>query len=334
MRVLGLDVGGAHVKYALYVMGAERLPERGTLPFEIFREQEILSALLKKTREETRPDAVALTMTGELSDVFRTRREGARWIVRTGREAMRPLPLKVVDVDGALVDPSRAMREWAAVASANWAAVARWVSRHVRDCLVVDIGSTTVDILPVKNGEPAARGRTDLERLMTGELLYTGYLRTNAAFVLPEVMVRGRRTRTCPEHFAIMGDIHLYLGDMGPKDYTTSTPDGRAKSKRAAGERIARLVLSEAAELGGDEIRKIAAQASQAQARRITDAVMKVLISQRLRDAPVILTGPGGRIYRDALRASISVKTLERVGRTPAGRIDPAACAAALWEQL
>lgn len=333
MRVLGLDIGGAHVKSALYVTGAERLPRRGISPFEIFRERERLPALLGKIRGKTRPDAVALTMTGELSDVFRTRREGARWIVRTARDAMRPLQLRIVTVDGALVDSSKAMRDWESVASANWAAVARWVSRRVRNCLVVDIGSTTTDILPVRNGEPAVKGKTDLQRLETGELLYTGCLRTNAAFVLPEVVVGGMSIRTCPEHFAIMGDIHLYLGDIAPSDYTAPTPDGRAKTKKAAGERIARLVLSEAGRLGESEIKKIAAQIRRAQVERIAGAIRKVMRACRLQDAPVMLTGAGS-IYREALLGGLGAQTLERAGRTPVGRIDPAACAAALWDEL
>ena len=51
------------------------------------------------------------------------------------------------------------------------------------DALLIDVGSTTADVVPIVAGRVAATGRNDLERLQAGELVYTGVLRTNLAAI-------------------------------------------------------------------------------------------------------------------------------------------------------
>lgn len=331
MRVLGLDIGGAHVKSALYVKGSGRaLPKRKISPLEIYKNPERLTPVLRRLRKQERPGAVALTMTGELVDIFSSRRQGVRWIIDVVEEAMRPLEVKVMDVCGELVSAAKARREWEKIASANWAATAQWIARNLDSCVVVDIGSTTVDILPVTKRRPAVHGENDLERLKSGELLYTGYLRTNAAFVLPEIDIEGKKVGVCPEHFAIMGDVHLLLGDIKPEDYTAPAPDGRGKTKKAAARRLARIVLSDVETLGMEGVESIASQIKMAQTRKIAAAVKKVVVENRLAEAPIALIGPG-RIYRNDLEKKVGSVFLDRAGDSPVERIDPAACAAALF---
>lgn len=333
MRILGLDVGGAHVKTALLRVTGEVEPEfppRKTYPFELWKNPAGLGALLRSIRDVEKPDAIALTMTGELADVFKTRAEGVRHIVNSATEAMAPADVNVVDVDGRLVSAREALRKPARVASANWSATVQWVSRHVMDCLVVDIGSTTTDILPVKRGAPAVRGKTDLERLMAGELRYTGYLRTAVCAVAPTLKVRGVIVKTCPEHFAIIGDAHLYLGEIGAKEYTTPTPDNGPKTKRGAALRLARAVLSSPHELGERELDSIARQIVKAQVETIAEGMRRVIKEGRLNSAPIVLIGPG-RIYRSELSKRVNERFIEKVGMQPVDRIDPAACCAALF---
>lgn len=336
MRILGLDVGGAHVKTALLrVHGASafKLPRRRVYPFEIWKNPGGLADLLRAIRDGQKPTSAVLAMTGELSDVFKSRADGVRHIVKCAVNAMAPVPVSVVDVDGGLIGPQTAIREHGRVASANWSATAKWVSRHVARCLVVDIGSTTTDILPVKNGTPAVKGKTDLERLVTGELLYTGCLRTPVSAVSPTLKIRGVSVAVCPEYFAVMGDAHLYLGETSAKDYTIPTPDNGAKTKRGAALRLARVVLSSPEELGGGEVRSIARQVVEAQVDSISNAMRRVMKSEKLDDAPVVLIGPG-RIYRKHLSARLKNRFIATVGGQPVERIDPAACCAALLRDV
>jgi probable H4MPT-linked C1 transfer pathway protein len=84
----------------------------------------------------------------------------------------------VFTVDGRFLQPADARREPMAVAASNWAATARIVSRRHPDAILIDIGTTSTDIIPIVGGLVVALGRTDPERLTSGELVYIGALRT------------------------------------------------------------------------------------------------------------------------------------------------------------
>jgi len=49
-----------------------------------------------------------------------------------------------------------------------------------REALLIGMGSTTTDIIPIVAAAVAARGYTDAERLATGELGYAGLVRSLA----------------------------------------------------------------------------------------------------------------------------------------------------------
>src|SRR5207253_1626806 len=83
---------------------------------------------------------------------------------------------------------------------------------------------TTTDIIPIRGGAPMARGRTDVERLREGELVYTGALRTPVEAVAPTVPVRGHETNVSAEGFALVGDVHVWRGELAPSDYSVPTP--------------------------------------------------------------------------------------------------------------
>lgn len=331
-KILGLDIGGAHIKSATAMIGKTiKLSKRATIPFEIFREKERLVLLLDEIVRKAKPDGVALTMTGELSDVFKNRAQGVRSILKSARKAVKQTEIRVVDIGGRLICAADAKRRPASVSSANWAATGAFVSRRVRNGIVVDIGSTTTDILPVVNGAVAVEGKTDYERLKYGELLYTGFLRTSAAMVCPEIKLDGVAISTCPERFAIVGDAHLYLGDIKPKYYTCPTPDGRGKTRPAAAARLARLVLSDVNRLKSRGIGLIAAQIIKAQEETIAHGIKRVAHDHGLGLAPVILIGPG-RIYLKQLKKRLSNPFVKNVGGHLVELIDPAVCAAALWD--
>ena len=141
---------------------------------------------------------------------------------------------------------------------------------------MLDVGSTTADVIPIAAGRVAAEGRTDLDRLLAGELVYTGALRTNLAAIAPRVPVRGRWCPVASELFAISADVHLILGHLAPEAYTCPTPDGRAASVECARERVARLVCADVEQLEPAEIEAIAAYLHAEQVRQIEAAARQV----------------------------------------------------------
>jgi probable H4MPT-linked C1 transfer pathway protein len=170
---------------------------------------------------------------------------------------------------------------------------------------MLDVGSTTTDVIPIAGGRAVAAGLADLDRLLAGELVYTGVLRTNLAAIAPRVPVRGRWSPVASELFAISGDVHLILGHVAPADYTCPTPDGRPASVACARARVARLVCADLEQLGPREVETIAAHLHAEQVGQVEAAARRV--SVRVADAaPVVPLGTGAFLAREVA---------ERLGR-------------------
>ncbi len=296
--VVGLDVGGANTK-AVWRNGGER--RAVSRPFEVWRDREALAAVLREVVAAVAPEpveAVALTTTAELSDAFRTKREGVRFVLDAAEAALSGRLLAFTTA-GELVSFADARVHAPEVAAANWLASALAVAAVYPNALMIDVGSTTADVVPISSGRVAAAGHTDLDRLLAGELVYTGALRTNLAAVAPRVPVRGGSCPVASELFAISGDVHLILGHLGPGLYTCATPDGRPATIEFARERVARLVCADAEEMSAKEIDAIAAFLHAEQVRQIEAAARRV--SARLEGAPpVVPLGAGAFLAREA----------------------------------
>src|SRR3954467_6828013 len=244
---LAVDIGGANTKAARRHGTSLRTVSR---PFEVWRDREALAAVLRSVAAEAgQADAVAITMTAELSDAFRTKREGVAFVLGAAEDALADRPLSVLTTAGELVSMEAARARPRDVAAANWVATALAVAGAHPDALLIDIGSTTADIVLIAGGRIAATGRNDLERLLAGELVYTGVLRTNLAAIAPRVPVRGGWCPVSSEYFAISADVHLVLGHLPAEAYTCPTPDRRPASVEFARERVARLVCADGEQL-------------------------------------------------------------------------------------
>jgi (4-(4-[2-(gamma-L-glutamylamino)ethyl]phenoxymethyl)furan-2-yl)methanamine synthase len=295
--VIGLDVGGVNTKAAWRDGEARRTVLR---PYDVVREPGALAAVLQGVLRELHdgPAAlVAVTMTAELSDEFASKREGVGFVLGAV-EAAVPGRVLVLTTAGELVDVAEARARPLDVAAANWVASGMAVGARHPDALMIDVGSTTADVVPIAGGRVAAAGRSDLDRLLAGELVYTGALRTNLAAIVPRVPVRGGWCPVASELFAVSGDAHLVLGHLAPEAYTCPTPDGRPASVEAARARIARLVCADAEELGVAAIEAIAAHVAEAQVRAIEAAARRVGERAPGGAAPVVALGTGAFLAR------------------------------------
>src|SRR5829696_6575804 len=327
---LGVDIGGANTKAARLDGPLLRTVSR---PFEVWRDRPALSSVLREVAAEVaaRPaDAVALTMTAELSDAFRTKREGVKFVLDAAEDALAHRPLTVLTTAGELVSMEAARaRPWD-VAAANWVATALAVARAHPDALLIDVGSTTTDLVPIAGGRIAATGRNDLERLLAGELVYTGVLRTNLAAIAPRVPVRGGWCPVSSECFAISADAQLVLGRLAQEAYDCPTPDGRPATVAFARERIARLVCADVEQLDVGEVDVIAAFLYGEQLRQIEEAARRVQRPLPL-EAPVIAVGSGVFLGREvAARLGRAVADAPAPWGATGGEAAPAAALAAL----
>jgi len=295
--VIGLDIGGANTKGVWRDGDAVRTALRA---YEVWRDRDALTGVVRAVVEELgagSADRYALTTTAELADAFRTKREGVAFVLDAA-EAALPGDLLVLTSGGALVGLAEARARPLEVAAANWAASALAVAARHPDALLLDVGSTTADVIPVAAGRVAAAGRTDLDRLMAGELVYTGALRTDVAAIARCVPVRGGWCPVAAERFAISADVHLILGHLAPAAYTCPTPDGRPATVASARERVARVVCADAEQLGPAEIDAIAAHVHAEQVRAIEAAARQVGARFTGSAAPVVPLGVGAFLAR------------------------------------
>src|SRR5215207_3928989 len=327
---LAVDIGGANTKAAWLDGTSLRTVSR---PFEVWRERPALSELLREVAAEVAAgsaDAVAITMTAELSDAFRTKREGVAFVLEAAEDALADRPLSVLTTAGELVSMEAARaRPWD-VAAANRVATALAVAGAHPDALLIDVGSTTADIVPIAGGRIAATARNDLDRLLAGELVYTGVLRTNLAAIAPRVPIRGGWCPVSSEYFAISADVHLVLGRLAQEAYGCPTPDGRPATVEFARERIVRLVCADVEQLDGGEVDAIAAFLYGEQLRQIEEAARRVQRPLPL-EAPVIAVGSGVFLGREvAARLERAVADPPAPWGATGGEAAPAAALAAL----
>jgi probable H4MPT-linked C1 transfer pathway protein len=300
ISIMGWDIGAANVKAALWERRENQTEQVRVIskPIEIWREKDRLPDVLRSAYDFVAsgapPQAMAVTMTAELSDAFSAKREGVRFILDSLTASFSDLPMYVFSLDGGFASVETARTRPLEFAASNWLASAKWIAKRIPNCLLIDVGSTTTDILPIVNGQVRVTGRTDLERLASGELVYTGVLRTNVAAIVSSVPVAGRFCRVASEYFAVSGDVHLILGTLSPAQYACATPDGRPASVETARGRLARLVCADAETLSAVEIDEMARYVWMQQVRQICEGIGQVISRfPSLRVQPVIIIGSG-----------------------------------------
>lgn len=290
----GLDVGGAHLKVACTQDG--RLTAVRQFPCPLWMGLDHLDAALQKARPLLADaTAVAITMTGELSDVFPDRITGVETLIdRLSKE----FPGKARFWIGAhgLGPAEHARRNPRDVGSTNFLASAALAGRRIPDALLIDFGSTTADIIPIRNATPAPAGLTDAVRQTTGELVYTGYTRTAVMAVTGQAPFQGQWVTLAREYLATVADVRRVLGvDLTEIDQH-ATADGKDKSIASSTARLARMLGRDADEGSAGDWHTAAAYVREMQLRSIHDGATQVLSKARLPGgAPVIAAGIGAR---------------------------------------
>ena len=240
-RVFGWDLGGANVKLARVDGG--RVVNVAQIPCPIIPERSKFDAAVDVALPLISSPALhALTMTGELSDVFNNRAEGVSYLVELMQRVTAGQTLRVYAGSFGFLDPDDAKNRTLEVASANWHATAALTARRHKDALLVDVGTTTTDLIPIKDGTVAARGATDAERLTEGELLYTGVVRTPVMAVAHSAAFKGRVQRIAAERFATMADVWRLTGDLPDDADPYPSADQRGKSGPESAARLARML--------------------------------------------------------------------------------------------
>jgi (4-(4-[2-(gamma-L-glutamylamino)ethyl]phenoxymethyl)furan-2-yl)methanamine synthase len=302
---IGWDLGGVHVKVALVEDG--RVAAAAQVPCPLWQGLPALDRALEAAPDWARGAALhAVTMTGELTDCFADRRAGVAALAGWAGSHLAGT-VRIYAGRSGFVAPEAAASRAADVASANWHATAALAGRHVPDALLIDIGSTTADLIPVVGGRPAATGYSDAERLETGELVYTGAVRTPVIALSDHAPFAGRRTRLMTETFAHMADVYRILGLLPEGADQQPSGDRKGKTVAESETRLARIVGRDRAEAPGAAWTALAVHFAEAQLRLLHDAAAEILSRPDLgADAPLVLCGAG---------AFVGARLAERLGR-------------------
>ena len=288
----GYDVGGAHLKVALAEDG--RTVAVRQIPCPLWQGLEQLDAAFAVAAPlVARADSHAVTMTGELCELFPDRHTGVRAIIDRLEPLLQPdfrvwMGAKGFDINAeALADPL-------SVASTNFLASAALVARRVAGALLIDMGSTTTDIIAIAGGKPAPLGLTDADRLVNGELVYTGLTRTDVSIVAQRALFRGREQRLAAGGFANMADVRRILGELPEGVDQHATLDGRGKSAEESIARFARCFGRDAGDASVADWRIAAREIADRQMSEVRATVTDVLAVAGLPSyAPIVVAGIG-----------------------------------------
>jgi probable H4MPT-linked C1 transfer pathway protein len=276
--MIGIDVGGANLKV---------VDDSGVHIHycPLWEEAPITALLMQHTSGKNEPAAVV--MSGELADCFENKLQGISCIVSAVKKAFPRA--RFYGTDARFHDC--AVRE---LAAANWLASADFLRVRYPYALLLDIGSTTADIIPL-NRFGHLPGLTDIQRLQAGYLLYTGMLRTNVAALVRSVDLDGIPTPVSSEYFATSADVHLVLEHISPSQYSCDTPDRKEKSRQASLRRLARVVCADLDEIGAAGAEQIAQQVWTVQRDMICSRVREVARSSGTQH--VIVAGIGAPLF-------------------------------------
>lgn len=338
--VVGWDLGGAHLK-AARVSALGRPSKVIQLPCRLWLGLGELDRAIAAARRALGPcPRHAVTMTGELADLFPDRAAGVAGLLKALARHLPGSAILVYAGKSGFLPPERARRRVDDVASANFLASAEALAARTPEALFVDLGSTTADLIPLRAGKPRPRGLTDFQRLASRELVYTGATRTPVMAVAQQAPVLGRRRGLMAEYFATMADVHRLAGGLPAGADQLPAADSRPKSPAGSARRLARMAGADADAHPRAVWVALARRLAGRQLAQLEEAARRVLRQGRVnRQAPLIGAGVGrfvvrrlarklGRRYVDA--GTVLARGASATGRDGTARALPAVAVALL----
>ena len=337
--VIGWDVGGAHLK-------AARIGARGKveavvqLACPLWQGMGHLHTAMDTALAQLGSAHIhAVTMTGEMVDLFPDRTDGVAQLVAAMQGRAPDAELLFYAGAAGFLPADCAALHAADIASANWLASATCVAARIPDALFLDIGSTTTDLIPIVAATVAAQGRNDYERLVSGELLYTGVCRTPLMALAPAVPFEGAEVPMMAEHFATSADIYRLTEQLPDGADLHPAADGGEKTIAGSARRLARMIGRDAGSAEFKEWRQLAGWLADVQRGAIADACIRLCAQHQPREGGTIVGAGVGRFIAGDIALRLGWSYLDFADLIPhdagiSGRISDCAPAVAVAWQL
>ncbi len=299
LTILGLDIGGANTKAALVKFKDKKILETNSVieyfPFWLQPLKDIQN-IFKRINKNLIPelsniDYIAVTMTAELSDAFQTKREGISAILSALEQIYPREKMFFICVLQKFLNFEEAKKQTISLAAANWVSTALFLGHFIQKCVLIDAGSTTIDVIPILTSIPVTVGSNDVTRLINHELIYTGGLRAEIPSIVHKVPYKNNIIRISFERFALISDVHRILNNITEKDYINETADNRSTSLENCYARLARILCADLESISKEELNDLAKYIYEKQLSIITKEI-KAFFQNLIKTKPEFKDNP------------------------------------------
>ena len=309
--VLGWDIGGAHVK--VVNVNRESIDDVIQLACPLWKGVNELSLCIEKIKEyiDCSQSMHAVTMTGELVDHFKDREQGVLSIIDEMANKFSESKVQYFAGDLGFIDPSYAITEYGKVASANWLASAQYVANKMPYALFIDIGSTTTDIVTIKDNKVNYEGYSDAQRLAAKELVYCGVVRTPIFALCSSAIIKAQKIPIINEYFSNTSDVYRITEELPEHVDLGETLDGRAKDILSSTRRLARMFAYDAKSDELEVWNAVAIQVRTMQIQMIKDACRHQLMKKTIPLTTPIVGAGVGRFLVKSLAIELGRKYID-----------------------
>jgi probable H4MPT-linked C1 transfer pathway protein len=294
--ITGWDIGGAHLKVAQCTQQGELL-HAFEVPCPLWQGIDELNKAVKTAQKKLicSTSINAITMTGELVDIFPDRQSGVDKIISGIQPFLSEGSCHIYAGEQGWLTPSEAKKQWRQVASRNWQASVSYSAQTVEQGLFIDVGSTTSDIIAIHNYQAQPVAFNDFERQAISELHYSGAIRTPLIAIAHTAPFDNKTIRLTAEVFATSGDCWCILGQLDPATIQDNAADGQPWQKSDCIRRLARLLGTDAHDFPEQQWQQLAQWFAQQQIMQLQQACQTVLANHSIisQQAPLIGAGIG-----------------------------------------
>ena len=285
MKIIGWDIGGAHIK-AVKIDLQKKTSKTEQIYSPIWKNINNLKKSIKLIKNKLgKTNYHAITMTAELSDIFSDRVNGVKYIVKLSSKILGEKNIFFYSKKNFL-KKKLAIKKTFELNSMNWHATASFISNSFPNCILIDIGSTTTDIIPIKNKRIISKSVNDYQRLKSNELIYLGVLRT-------PIQAIKKKQNLINENFANLSDVYRILNKIPSSIDLFPTLDNKTKNKHDSARRIARIFGQDYEKKHFLKWKKTAHKIEREHLKILNMTIKKIEKKKKLNKVPIIGAGIG-----------------------------------------
>ena len=237
---IGWDIGGANTKICVFDSNFNIIRVE-CININIWSNFIELNNLFNKISKDYSLDIISnyITITAESCDNFSDRKNGILSILKNcnsfilGHKLFYTNQDRYIDFDSAKNNPE-------ILYSTNWILTSKFVNKSDNIHLIIDIGSTTTDLI-YKNID-VEENINDHLRLINNTLLYAGVIRTPISMLLNKVSYFSKSIPLVNEVFSTTGDVFNLTNDINFEKLDYLGADNLEYSKENSFKRLARSI--------------------------------------------------------------------------------------------